>query len=234
MAPQIQSNNDGDKRIESKFQEFTDLFDRKFSIIGMITVFERLGKPEFRRCADIPDHEIGVELEKLMKLMYRHQLAADTICGVDDREFYRFITEDLFPQEIEDIKVEGMMTNFIYESYHPNHLHDIEDVCSYFTQSFLNRDPGFFSSYLSPEAQENDWFYNFSESFDKMDLIEFSILSIDITDKWAKVSYSIHFTAENLKPKLLKDYIGKGEIELIYHGKAWYIHRFRLPNERGV
>lgn len=46
--------------------------------------------------------------------------ALDFLCDVDDAEAYRFITEELMDEEIDDIRIEGLRHCFIYEEFHPN------------------------------------------------------------------------------------------------------------------
>ena len=38
---------------------------------------------------------------------------------------YRFITEELFEHEMDDVHVKGMFTHFTYEEFHPNHDYDL-------------------------------------------------------------------------------------------------------------
>jgi len=52
---------------------------------------------------------------------------------------YRFITEELFKEELDDIKIEGMTHHYIYEEFHPNHEHDIKNRCKEFLDEFLNK-----------------------------------------------------------------------------------------------
>jgi len=216
-------------KLEAKFQDFVDQFDHSFETCGMTTVFEKLGKPEYRKNEDIPDSEISQELERVMKLMYKHNLSADSICGITDREFYRFITEDVFSCEVEDFWVDGLMSNFIYEEFYPNDKHDIEEIATHFIRSFLNRDIGFFSSYLSMEAQENDWFYTFTDTFSKTDLLSFKIIENNIQNKESLVDFYIHFTAEIEDSNKLQTYEGSGSLKLISHHGSWNIQSLKLP-----
>jgi hypothetical protein len=48
------------------------------------------------------------------------------------KKLYRFIAEELFFHEMNNVRVKGMVTCFIYEEFHPNAKLDIEDAYEYF------------------------------------------------------------------------------------------------------
>lgn len=53
---------------------------------------------------------------------------------------YKFITEELFNEEVAKEPVEGMISGFIYEEFHPNHSIEIERLTHTFLGSFFTRD----------------------------------------------------------------------------------------------
>jgi hypothetical protein len=71
--------------------------------------------------------------------MNEHNIVLDTLCPVDDKELYRFITEELFFHEIDNIQVEGMMTCFTYEEFHPNAEYDICQAYDYFFRMTMGK-----------------------------------------------------------------------------------------------
>ena len=44
--------------------------------------------------------------------------------NVTAKELYRFTTEELFQHEIDNISIPGMVSNFIYDEFYPDHEYD--------------------------------------------------------------------------------------------------------------
>jgi hypothetical protein len=59
----------------------------------------------------------------------------------DDRFQYRFITEELFKHETDaGMLIPGMVLNFIYEEFHPDHEQEIRDRTAEFMEGWFQRD----------------------------------------------------------------------------------------------
>ncbi len=134
-------NNDSDlpPEIESQFLDHIMAFENAFQSAERISVYDFLEQPTFRKVEELTNAEVTQELERIMKLMSRKMVSIDTLCEVDDRELYRFITEELFLEEKDDMMIPGMMTHYTYEEFHPNHEHDIREHSIEFLNSYLNR-----------------------------------------------------------------------------------------------
>lgn len=102
-----------------------------------ISVYKKLGKPVFKKLADLNNEEIVSELSRLLNLMEDNNFILNFLCDYDDRIKYEFITEELFEEIIEDIRIDGMMTNIIYEEFHQNHEYDIKVAVDNFFKFFL-------------------------------------------------------------------------------------------------
>jgi len=113
--------------IEGEFLDYIQQFEEQFAKRETILVFDLAGKPEYRQVNDIPDEEIAGELDRIMQILQTHSINLNTLCDVDERELYRFITEELFKEETNDIRIPGMIHGFIYEEFHPNHQYDIKN-----------------------------------------------------------------------------------------------------------
>jgi hypothetical protein len=64
----------------------------------------------------------------------------DFINEVDDREAYRFITEELLDEMMDDIRIPEMYSHFTYEEFHPNDEADIKQCAEEFMHAFFERD----------------------------------------------------------------------------------------------
>jgi hypothetical protein len=59
-----------------------------------MNVYEYIGSPEFRKIGELKPTEISLELDRLNSLLQKGNVSLSTLCSVDDKELYCFITED--------------------------------------------------------------------------------------------------------------------------------------------
>lgn len=135
--------------LENQFLKNIELFEKQYVEAKRVSVYERIGEPEWIAHEKITDDKIEKALGEIMKMLSKNGIALGTICEVDDRELYRFITEELFQEKIDDISVPGMMTHFIYEEFYPNHPYDVEQAATGFVKLILPR-----------QCDVDDWFFN--------------------------------------------------------------------------
>ncbi|MEO6229792.1 MAG: hypothetical protein ABJB11_03280 [Ferruginibacter sp.] len=112
--------------IENKFLKSVMAFEDEYARSTNTTVYERIGSPAVQSLDKISGTEIKVAVKNLITLL----AANDIVLHINDGPYpnetiYRFITEELFAQQVEDKPVAGMGSNFIYEEFHPNHKADI-------------------------------------------------------------------------------------------------------------
>lgn len=110
---------------EGEWLDYVTEFERQFENARQISVRERIGNPGLIPLADIPDSDLAAELERIFELLDQNNIAVDFIHEQDDREMYRFITEELLDEMTDDIRIPGMTSHFIYEEFHPNDKDDI-------------------------------------------------------------------------------------------------------------
>jgi hypothetical protein len=110
---------------EAQWLDFVEEFERQFESARTTTVRKYIGDPPIRRLADVPEEELGGELDWLIDLLSSNAIVIHFGQHCSDAEMYRFITEELLDAEIDDVHIEGMTTNFVYEEFHPDDLHDV-------------------------------------------------------------------------------------------------------------
>ncbi len=89
-------------------------FERQFEQARLITVRERIGNPPLRPLSELPFYAIDEAVAALLDLLAAHNIAVDFLGEVDEIEMYRYLTEELLDEEIEDIRIEGMVSHFTY------------------------------------------------------------------------------------------------------------------------
>jgi hypothetical protein len=129
--------------VEMAWLESIEAFEEQFKKRETIQVWHFIGCPSYSKTDEMGDAELAVELSRLMGLMNANCVVLDTLCKVDDRELYRFITEDLFVYEMNNVRVAGMNTCFIYEEFHPNVEYDIRACFDVFWTTTMKKWKGF-------------------------------------------------------------------------------------------
>lgn len=135
------SNSNLPPEIECQFLDYISNFENAFQNAKQITVYEKIGKPEFKPEGTLSDEEITVELERIEEIMHQNNIRLDVLCDYEneDRLIYAFITEELFLSKIDEMNVPGMMSHFTYEEFHQNHKYDLEQATEDFLKMFLDK-----------------------------------------------------------------------------------------------
>jgi hypothetical protein len=118
---------------EGGWLDYVTEFERQFENAGRISVRERIGNPAVRPLTDIPAAEIESELDHLLELLHQNNIVIDFLHDIEDREAYRFITEELLDETMDDLRIPDMYSHFIYEDFHPND----EDDVTLWTEEFM-------------------------------------------------------------------------------------------------
>lgn len=112
--------------VERAWLDYVIEFEAASSDAALTTVRHFIGDPVFGHITDIPEGRIGAELEKAVEILASNGVFVDFINpSTCVRERYRFITEELLDEQIEDLRIDGLETHYLYEAYHPA---DEEDV----------------------------------------------------------------------------------------------------------
>jgi hypothetical protein len=115
-------------------------FERQFEQAKSITVRERIGNPPIRPLSELPLSAVEEAVTALLELLADHDIAVDFLGEVDDLEAYRYITEELLDQEMDDIRVKGMITHFTYST--PEY--DVQMWVDNFVRDLFNQEREYF------------------------------------------------------------------------------------------
>jgi hypothetical protein len=124
-----------------------------------IKLYEKLGKPVFKKAESIPDSEMKGQLLRLQKLLSQHMIALDVLGDYPDRQIYRFITEEFIHEEIDIPVIEGYTLHYCYEDFHPNYELEIRQRSMEFLLQWFSRQLGEYSwqladPFIHPDGRE--------------------------------------------------------------------------------
>ncbi|MEO6134288.1 MAG: hypothetical protein ABIP35_03985 [Ginsengibacter sp.] len=142
--------------IENEFLKNVLEFESMNAIPNSQTIGNILGNPLFEIQKNYDDQKLEKEFDRLTKLLEEHSINVDFIAPQTNRFKYDFITKELFNHETFFVPVKGMITNFLYEEFHPDHVSDIKEITHRFLNDFLEKKLDDDSDYLAEEIIEPD------------------------------------------------------------------------------
>ena len=174
---------------------------------ALLSVYDMIGRPQYKPVAEISDSNIDSELDNLISVMKKYNVVVDAICEVDDRELYRFITEELFLYQTGDVRAEGVKQYFIYEEFHPNHDYDVRNHAIDLIESLLNKENDWMPDFLglSDVLSNGDnsmartdairKMTDFRDAFSEFEVELFEITNVQIIGDRAQVVFSARYSA---------------------------------------
>lgn len=166
MGAEIGTSESIDPEIENSFLNNVLEFERQFAMKKRIVIYDFLGRPEYKKVEELTEDQLIVELKRIMNLLHKHNIGIDFLADYPDRKKYRFITEELIHEEMDDISIPGMIHQFIFEEFHPNHPHDITKRANEFIREWFSQD---FSKYSIEMA--NQWVAENGITYSKKEVI---------------------------------------------------------------
>ncbi|WP_375580602.1 hypothetical protein ABWH96_06115 [Marivirga tractuosa] len=233
-----QEKPDVPAEIESQFLDYVQKFEEAAAKKEVKTVKEVLGKPIFKKLEELNDNQLKAELDKILEFMNLHNLQLDVIYEVEDREIYRFITEELMEEEIDIIDVPGMNTCFIYEEFHPNHYEDIKRETEDFLKMLLKQDFEYINFHCADRLILHEKEIPLDEFLEKAKelletqneiiLPEVEVKNVEIEKDKATVSCEIQF--ENVFPDQANQQ-QKIEAEVFHYFEYgfWNLNQVKIP-----
>jgi hypothetical protein len=112
--------------IENQFLKNIMDFEDQWSNVQTIKLYDKIEQPtQFKPVAELSDEEIETAYEELLDHMEKYGIQFDCCSpNISKRELYRFVTEELFEDEINDMRIPGMMSCFTYDEYYPDPVYD--------------------------------------------------------------------------------------------------------------
>ncbi len=221
--------------IENEFLNYIEHFEKISESSSKITVYEKLGKPSIIDVSGYTDDELSVELDDLFEQLNDHNIYVNSNYEVEDAEMYRFITEDIFKQELFEIDtMEGVITHFNYEEFYPDDIKDIIACVDDFFERFLNlldSDILFEENVLDTDTT-NKWLYDFREAYTRFDFHLLNVHEVQVSEgdeKTATAVFDISFDAYTEGKTEIHHYEGKGTADLLLLTIGWMLEKVSLP-----
>lgn len=116
VIEEVEDNNDFLTQVKE--------FEQQHKNSKLINVFQLIGSPNLQRFNKINGTVIKDEYEKLVLLLDKYDIIVHFQSDYSFDEKYRFITEEIFKQDVEKNK----HISFIYEDFHPEMIDPEDEV----------------------------------------------------------------------------------------------------------
>lgn len=123
-TPQLAKNVPAET--ENEFLNYIMAYEKQAAERKTIRVFDRIERPDhFKPVREIPEDEIDAAWDELDSYLNKYNIDL-VVCSpnIDNRELYRFTTEELFEYEMNDIFIPGGMTCFTYDEFYPDYIYE--------------------------------------------------------------------------------------------------------------
>lgn len=135
--------------VEAEFLKNVQLFEDSFENAEEITIYECIGKPEYKDVNEMTAEEVEDETNRLLELLQSKNIVLDVLGQYELAVIYKFITDELFLEKVREINIPGFMHHFTYEEFHPNHAMDIGNAAQQFLNGWFEKGFNEYSSELA-------------------------------------------------------------------------------------
>lgn len=145
--------------IKNLFLKHVIDFENNYSKSEFKSLFEVLKNPVFPLEQELNEYALEIAYKNLLNLLDRNNIDVLYEGEYDLRIKYKFITEELF---LEEIPCQNMLNDmkhfFIYEEFHPNHVLNIENKTHLFIDDWMkhkldNKHPNLAESFICPNGK---------------------------------------------------------------------------------
>jgi hypothetical protein len=119
-------DEEDDEEFISKVKEF----EKEHSKSRMINIYKKIGSPKFKKLGSLPADKLDKAYKDVVCLLDKENIIVHFHNEYPVGEKYRFITEEIFKEFVEDKKGKHHI-NFIYEDFHPEMDEDEDEADLY-------------------------------------------------------------------------------------------------------
>lgn len=134
-----ESSEDLPLDVETQFLRNVQLFEDSFDKAEEVTIYECIGKPQYKDANELTEEGVKQETKRLLELLHSKNIILDVLGEYDLPVIYRFITDELFGKKIREINIPGYMQHFTYEEFYPNHALDIGNTAQRFFNDWFEK-----------------------------------------------------------------------------------------------
>ncbi|MHC1775140.1 MAG: hypothetical protein AB9834_06945 [Lentimicrobium sp.] len=224
-----EGSNSLDPSIENEFLKNIELFEAAYENSKMVKLYDFIGRPEFPAPDSISSDRIEEELDKLISFLNERDISLTTLCPVDPDVLYRFIVEELFETEKEDVHLEGVVSCYTYEDFHPNDEYNLGQSTKDFLNDLFYTGEDFYTYHLANDFADKQKLPDFRKLFASSSVPEVEINQIEIENDRAKVTAFVSVVFASEESTIEQKFTGECLLSFIHIDVYWYVSDIMLP-----
>ncbi len=168
---------------------------------SVVDVYTKLGAPRFLNETCLTDEGIVIELKRMVDMMSNCSIIFEHEYDYEPRRLYKFITEELFNEQMEDLSIPGFYKHFFYEDFHPNISEELKRQSRRFLEEVAGQCLDELYNGLNFQVKSKDGIINGDEAcnrireyYDRFDSIRLESMDnflVLIEDKQATVCFDV-------------------------------------------
>ena len=136
---QIFSDKEVPPELEALFLHNVNEFEKAWQNVKLITIYDFLQQPAFSPFEDLDEKQVINAIEIILEKLQSKKINIEKPPAIEPLVFYRFLTEEFFKHEIENLEMEGFFRCFDYYEFHPDHHQDIRCCAERFLDNWFRK-----------------------------------------------------------------------------------------------
>lgn len=205
-------NTDLPAEIENRFLKEIQKFHRLQSNAPVLKIYDLLDRPEYDHVNDLSDTEVKKRILHFQEALAKKQIIVNTLSKVNDREFYRFIVEEVFKSEAMQLNSRSFTMNIIYEDFYPSEEANVKICALSACNVIFNYGMGAFPYMFAEELKNKiglsmdieelvEAIEKFQRQYHQMELLECSVSDVQIDEDSATASAFVEYKTQTEKGK---------------------------------
>jgi hypothetical protein len=229
--------------VENMFLKQIQKIQRAHAQAETISIHKMLGETHFPPVGELNKKELKKQLKKLLSLLKKHKISLNHYPTVPPEEIYRFITEELFHQEVENMKLKGWKLQFTYEDFYPNPEMDIATLVNEALLLFFEKEVVSFELLFDEDMQDENGLQcefedvvarvnDFHASFEKANIEKVHSEMFELSDNdltaYEKLLVLTSMQFEKKKKSVERTFEVEFWLRMNESTGQWLINRFRI------
>ncbi|HEY0261709.1 MAG TPA: hypothetical protein VGB95_01695 [Chitinophagales bacterium] len=218
-------NSDLPAEVENRFLKEIQKFHRLQTNADVQKIYDLLGRPEYDHANDVSDKEIRKKIAEFQDALLKLQIIVTTLSKVNDREFYRFITEEVFKTEAMQMNSRNFTMNIIYEDFYPSEEASVKISCLSACNVIFNYGMAAFPYMFSEEMKNKiglsididelvEAIEKFQAQYNQMEQLDSSASHVEIAGNQAAAKAFVEYKTQTEKGKRFKKQQASLEFQL--------------------
>jgi len=228
----IEHNPDGIElppEIEAQMLDQILQFEKMKNDAKEVEIYEFIGKPKFKKIETLTTEEIILEKERLLNLMSKKGVVLVSLSPQEDKEMYRFITEEFFSKTMLNMPIKGFIRHFVYEEYYPNEELNVGKLIEVFFHSYFRDENDSMPIQLLCRKEIIPYLENFRKLYANFELKEINIQSILLKKIKGEVNVQLSVEAFLDNSHKTHQYSGEIKVEVRKRQGIWQISHVEFP-----